>query len=127
MKVRKILIMDDEQSVLDITALLLQHLGYEVLSAKNGEEAIILFDESYASGSLPDIIILDLNVGHGMGGFEVIRELIEKHPSVCCIATSGIMDDDITEKCSSAGFKSTLEKPYGLAELKKAIDAFVDN
>lgn len=127
MKVKKILIMDDEQSVLDITELLLQHLGYEVLSAKNGEEAISMFNESNDSGSPPDIIILDLNVGHGMGGFEVIRELIKKHPSVCCIATSGIMDDDITEKCSSAGFKSTLEKPYGLSELNQAIDEFADN
>jgi len=127
MKVRKILIMDDEQSVLDITALLLQHLGYEVLSARDGEEALLLFNESNTSGTPPDLTILDLNVGHGKGGLEIVGELIKNCPDMRCIATSGIMDDDIIEKCRSAGFTSSLEKPYGLAELKQAIDAIADN
>lgn len=127
MKVSKILIMDDEQSVLDITALLLQHLGYEVMPASNGDEAIELFNESIESGNPPDLLILDLNMGHGKGGIDVISKLIEKDPTICCIATSGIMDEDTVRRCSSAGFKSTLEKPYGLAELKKAIDSFIEN
>ncbi len=63
----KILLMDDEQQVQSVVGEMLRQAGYDVAIANNGEEAISLYRQAFASGNRYDVVILDLTVpgGHG--------------------------------------------------------------
>ena len=71
----RVLLMDDEKLVLDVARQMLETLGYEVETAKDGAEAISLYREAKDSGSPFDVVILDLTVPGGMGGKEAIEKL----------------------------------------------------
>jgi hypothetical protein len=64
----RILLMDDEETVRMVTGKMLRHLGYEVEFAKDGEEAIRLYESAKKSGRPFDAVIMDLTVPGGMGG-----------------------------------------------------------
>jgi len=68
-KARKILIADDEPDILEIVSFNLQAEGYEVFTAKNGDEAI-----EQAKKHQPDLIILDVMMPK-KSGFEVLQEI----------------------------------------------------
>ncbi len=67
----RILLVDDDREILEMTELLLAKQGYEVLVASSGEEALDM-----AQDSLPHLILLDINMP-GMDGWEVLRLLRE--------------------------------------------------
>jgi CheY-like chemotaxis protein len=69
----RVLLMDDEDSILDVTKEVLTFLGYEVALAKEGGEAISLYREAMAGGAPFDVVILDLTVPAGIGGEEAIQ------------------------------------------------------
>jgi len=64
----KILLMDDEQVILDMTRDVLNFLKYDVMFAREGAEAMALYKNEKAAGQPFDIVILDLSVIHGLGG-----------------------------------------------------------
>ena len=64
----KVLLMDDEQIILDVTLEVLKFLGYEVMFAREGKEAIELYKQEKDAGAPFDVVILDLSVPEGMGG-----------------------------------------------------------
>ena len=66
----RLLMVDDEETVLHVGEQLLQHIGFKVLKAKNGDEAL----RQYAANPESiDLVILDM-IMPGMGGFQVLRE-----------------------------------------------------
>ncbi len=69
----KVLLMDDEQIILDVTSEILKFLNYEVMSARDGLTAIDLYKKEKAAGSPFDIVILDLSVPTGLGGKATIE------------------------------------------------------
>ncbi len=73
----KILLMDDEQIILDMTRDVLDFLNYDVMFAKEGSTAIDLYKQEKAAGVPFDIVILDLSVANGLGGKETIEQLPE--------------------------------------------------
>ncbi|MDO9034289.1 MAG: response regulator, partial [Methanoregula sp.] len=68
----KVLMMDDEQIILDVTLEVLKFLGYGVMFAREGSAAIELYKKEKAAGVPFDLVILDLSVPDGMGGKEAI-------------------------------------------------------
>jgi len=66
---RKVLVVDDDSEIVDMTRLILESGGYRVLAANSGEEAI-----REAGAHLPDLILLDINMP-GMDGWETLRIL----------------------------------------------------
>ena len=76
----KVLLMDDEQIILDVTHEVLKFLGYEVMFARDGVAAIGLYKTAKSEGSPFDLVILDLSVPEGMGGKEAIAELEDFRP-----------------------------------------------
>lgn len=89
-----VLFMDDEKIIQSLGTEMLKHLGYEVETASNGEEAVAKYREQYDAGEPYDAVIMDLTIPGGMGGKEAITELLSIDPDVKAIVSSGYVQDD---------------------------------
>ena len=113
----KLLVMDDKETVRMLLAHALITLGYEVLSARDGAEAIDLYEAANASGRGFDAVLLDLTVSSGIGGVETARRLKQLDPSAKLIASSGHSDAPVMSRFREYGFDDVLPKPWAVAEL----------
>jgi CheY-like chemotaxis protein len=118
----KILLMDDEQIILDVTQEVLKFLKYDVVFARDGLAAIDLYKKEKTSGEPFDIVILDLSVPTGMGGKETIEHLRKFDPAIKAIISSGYSNDPIVENFSQYGFSGRLTKPYKITDLKNLLE-----
>lgn len=118
----KILLMDDEQIILDMTRDVLDFLNYDVMFAKEGSKAIELYKQEKAAGVPFDIVILDLSVANGLGGKETVEQLRKYDPAVKAIVSTGYMNDPAVENFSLYGFCEKLTKPYTLKDLKNLLE-----
>ncbi|MBW1796120.1 MAG: response regulator [Deltaproteobacteria bacterium] len=117
----RVLIMDDEEIVRDVASGMLEHIGYEVEVAKDGAEAIALYEQAQESQVPFDVVILDLTVPGGMGGKETIEKLIELDPQAKAIVSSGYSTDPVMSDFREYGFSSVVSKPYKIEELREAL------
>jgi CheY-like chemotaxis protein len=118
----KVLLMDDEQIIQDVTHEVLKFLGYDVSFAKDGLVAIELYKKEKSSEAPFDIVILDLSVPRGMGGKETIEQLRKFDPLVKAIISSGYSNDPVVQNFSDYGFSQRLAKPYKIDELKNILE-----
>ncbi|MCK4890316.1 MAG: response regulator, partial [Candidatus Aminicenantes bacterium] len=123
----KILLMDDDEMILSASGGLLEHLGYIVEEAKDGEEAIDLYKKAKNSQDPFDVVILDLTIPNGLGGKEVIKELLKIDPDVKAIATSGYSIDPIIADYRKFGFKGAIPKPYVISDLSKLMNKLISS
>ncbi len=117
----KILIADDEKSILQTTTMLLTYLGHNVTATLNGTDAIELYRKSMEAGESFDLVILDLVSPGGLGGVRILDELLKIDPEVCAILSSGYPDDPQIVNYEKHGFKGVLVKPYKMEDLNLAI------
>jgi PAS domain S-box-containing protein len=118
----RILLMDDDADVVDVTKDMLQMLGYDTETAACGRTAIERFRDAEAAGCGYDAVILDLTVPGGMGGADAVPQIRELRPDVPVVVTSGYADDAVLARFRDYGFDGVLPKPFGLADLTRAID-----
>jgi len=119
----RVLLMDDEPSILRFSGAMLESLGYTVTGAADGASAVALFAEAHGRGEPFDLVILDLTVPGGMGGREAIKRMRELDPEVKAIVSSGYSTDAVLGNHAAHGFSGVLTKPYRLAELSEAVAA----
>ncbi len=121
----RILLMDDEESILEVTSEILRVFGYEVESARDGEEALNKYHRAMLEGRRFDLVIMDLTVPMGMGGQDAVRELLKIDPQARAIVSSGHSTDPIISNYRAHGFVGVMPKPYRMEELdaivKKAL------
>jgi len=117
----KVLLMDDEEMIREITAEILSTLGYEAEFAKDGEEAIDLYSKAWESKRPFDVVILDLTIPGGMGGKEAIRKLLDINPGVKGIVSSGYSNDPVMSEFSRYGFSAIITKPFKIEELDEIL------
>ena len=117
----KILIMDDELLVRLMLEKVIEHLGYDVVSVKDGEEAIAAWTVAMNSDSPFSIAIMDLMVPEGMGGQEMVKRLKIIDPKARAIVISGNTQDPLMEHYASYGFDAVITKPFHIGELQTAI------
>jgi PAS domain S-box-containing protein len=113
----KILVMDDEETIRNVTEKILMELGYEVRCAADGAETITLYQEAARSGQPFDAVIMDLTIPGGMGGKEAIRQLLSIDPKVAAIVSSGYSNDPIMSDFEKYGFRGVATKPYRIEKL----------
>jgi len=113
----RILLMDDEEIVRTVGSELLEHLGYDVTLAAEGNEALEQFAGAFARGKRFHIAILDLTVAGGVGGKEVARRLKAIDPEVKTVVSSGYSADPVMADYKRYGFDAMMPKPYSLTTL----------
>ncbi len=122
----RVLVMDDEELIRDLATELMHALGNEVEVAANGEETLAKYKDATTAGRPFDIVILDLTIRGGMGGFETLGKLAEIDPSVKAIMSSGYSDDTVIANYREHGFKAFLKKPYKMQELREVMRAICE-
>ena len=121
----KVLLMDDEQIILDVTQEVLKFLGYEVVFAREGQAAIDLYKKAKTAGIPFDLVILDLSVPEGMGGKETIGQLKAYDPGVKAIVSTGYSNDPAVLDFVRFGFSGKLAKPYKINDLKNILEQLI--
>ena len=117
----RVLLMDDEEFLREMTTRLLQYLGYSVTTARDGRETLELYKKALESGERYAAVIMDLTIPGGMGGKETIQAIRRLDPGVRAIVSSGYANDPIMAEFKSYGFDAVLPKPYELEELAKVL------
>ena len=117
----RIMVMDDEEMVREITANMLHHLGYEVVTTASGEETIERYRQLQAASQTVDAVIMDLTIPGGMGGKEAVRLLHDIDPEARVLVASGYSNDPVLAQFRDFGFSATLIKPYRLHDLQQTL------
>lgn len=120
-RTRRILVMDDDDVVRNLTVQKLVRLGYESEGAIDGEEAVSKFKTARDSGNPFDVVVLDLIVRGGMGGKDTLEMLMEVDPGVKAILTSGHAVDPVLTNFWEYGFFGVIRKPFVIKELDVTI------
>ena len=117
----RILVMDDEAPLRKMVGRLLKTLGYESEFAKDGAQAIEMYNAAKASQTPYDAVILDLTIPGGMGGKEAIDKLLKIDPEVKAVVSSGYSDDPVLANFQEYGFKGMMPKPFETRSLSKVL------
>ena len=123
----RILVMDDEDFILQVTSDILEGLGYHVDTASDGEEALRKYREAMALGERFDIVIMDLTIPGGMGGKEAVGQLLGIDPGARAIVSSGYSNDPVMAQFRDFGFVGVVPKPYKIEELSYIIKNAMEN
>ncbi|MEJ2229785.1 MAG: response regulator [Nitrospirales bacterium] len=117
----RILVMDDEESIRLLLGEMLRYLGYDVQCVAEGKEALDRYQEAYHVQRPFSAVILDLTVPGGLGGKDIIRQLMEFDPDVKAIVASGYYNDPVISRYSAFGFHGVVAKPFRLTELSQVL------
>jgi CheY-like chemotaxis protein len=115
----RVLLVDDEASVREVSAAMLAHLGFEVTVAEGGRSALELF--SCAADDFA-LVIVDLTMPD-FSGVEVVRELLRIRPATPVLVASGYSAEEGAALLEREGVRGFLAKPYSLEELRRRIRA----
>jgi nitrogen-specific signal transduction histidine kinase/ActR/RegA family two-component response regulator len=120
---QRILVMDDEEAIRELTAQLLGTLGYEVTAVPDGLEAVRIYERALRKGEHFQAVILDATVRGGMGGVATIERLRSMDPKVNAIICSGYSDEAALSEFLAYGFRGALPKPFTRSELADALQS----
>jgi PAS domain S-box-containing protein len=112
-----ILLVDDEESLVALGARMLEHLGFTVLLASDGLQAVELYRER---GKEIDMVLMDLTMPH-MDGAEAFGELRRLNPAVRVVLASGYSHEDVASRFAGKGLNGVLQKPYTLLKLRESL------
>jgi PAS domain S-box-containing protein len=113
-----VLVVEDDASVREITVARLGNLGYEIIEAEVGQQALELLEQ----GAAVDVLLTDMIMPGGMTGAELVRTVRAKYPHIRAVLSSGY---------AAAGMMPTdgtpwLRKPYTLLELHRTLRQVLD-
>jgi CheY-like chemotaxis protein len=117
-----ILLVDDEDMIWDVIIDMLQELGYAVVLAGNGVEALEVYGEN--PGDI-DLVILDM-VMPEMDGHKAFRKLREIDPAAKVLLSSGYVSEEDVQDVLQAGAAGFLRKPYRMVDLARKVRSILD-
>lgn len=117
----RVLIVDDEYPVRNVLAISLQHLGYEVVTAQSGAEALALYESAYLSEKTRfNLVMLDMLMPH-MSGETLFFKLKDRDPSVRVLVMSGYTSAESINNILNNGGLDFLMKPFTIEELSRKV------
>jgi PAS domain S-box-containing protein len=117
-----VLLVDDEIKILDIGKEILEEMGYKVLTAQNGKEAVRIFKQNK---DVIDLVILDMIMPE-MGGGEAYDSIREEKPQVKALLSSGYSIDGEASEILERGCDGFIQKPFKMKELSMKIREILD-
>ncbi len=112
-----VLVVDDEAAVLAVTCKMLGRLGFDVLTARDGQEAVELYRDQ---GAGIELVLMDLTMPR-MSGEEAFAELRRMNPEVRVVLASGYDEKDIATRFAGKGLAGGIQKPYTLDKLASVL------
>lgn len=112
-----ILLVDDEEMIADVASSMLKNLGYDVVTAQSGEEALQRYRELK---SKVDLVILDL-IMPGMSGSKTFDLLKEENPDIRVLLSSGYSLTGEASTIMSRGCSGFVQKPYSIHKLSQKV------
>ena len=112
-----VLVVDDEGMIREVSSLMLEDIGFDVLEAADGQEGIEIYQQ-YQDKIVA--ILLDMTMPR-LDGEGCFRELKRINPDVKVILSSGYNKQDVTNRFDGSGLAGFVQKPYNLNELEKSL------
>jgi len=119
---KTLLLVDDEEAIRHIGQELLEDMGYKVLLAKDGKEAIDIYEENREE---IDIVLLDIMMPN-MGGSEAYDRLKAMNPKVKVLLWSGANVDGLATDMLKRGCNGFIHKPFSIKQLQRTITEILD-
>jgi PAS domain S-box-containing protein len=116
-----ILLVEDEEMLRELGVSILESEGFRVLAAKDGVEAVSLFETHSEEIGL---VVCDLGLPR-LGGREAFLKMKERKPSVRAIVASGYLEPTIRSEMLKAGVIDTIQKPYDFNDLLAKIRSVI--
>jgi two-component system cell cycle sensor histidine kinase/response regulator CckA len=118
-----ILLVDDEEMIIDVGKAMLQKLGYQVVVAKGGEQAL---EKLAQNMDQIDLVILDM-IMPGMDGGKTFDRIREIKAEIPVILSSGYTINDQASAIMRRGCNGFIQKPFNMAELSEIVRRIIDS
>ena len=118
-----ILLIDDEKMIIEVGRRMIESLGYAVVVAGKGDEALTLYRKRHDH---IDLIILDMIMPH-MGGKEVFNRIKEINPKAKVLLSSGYSLNGQAQEIMAQGCNGFIQKPFDMVELSSKIREILDS
>lgn len=119
----RILVVEDDEDLREIPTTMLRDYGYEVVEARNGEEAILCLRDSQSF----DLLFTDVVLAGGMNGLEIADEAKRIQPGIKVLFTSGYPESIVSHGGKVNQDAALLNKPYLRTTLLEKVRAALDN
>jgi len=116
-----ILVVDDEYELLEVAVAYLEEMGFRVLAATNGEQAL----RTVAKNPDIDLLLTDIVMPGGMNGVELAKAVRQEHPDIKVLYTSGFPEGILADKSGAKLDAPLVSKPYTREGLAKALSALL--
>jgi CheY-like chemotaxis protein len=116
-----VLLVDDDDSMLEVGGDLLKVMGYHVYTARDGAEALDIYNRS---GEEIDLVLMDMIMPR-MGGGEAFDRIKKMNPAVKVLLLSGYSIDGEAAKILERGCSGFIQKPFKMDELSKTIESIL--
>jgi CheY-like chemotaxis protein len=114
---KTILLVDDEETVRVVGGRMLKHIGFEVVIACDGREALALYGQH---AERIGCVLLDLTMPH-MDGEEAFRQLRRIREDLPILLSSGYNEQEVLSRFAGRGYAGFIQKPYQLDELEQKL------
>ncbi len=117
-----VLLVDDEEVILEVGQELLETMGYRVLLARNGQEAVEVYEMNRDN---IDIVVMDM-VMPKMGGGEAYDRMKEINPDIKALLSSGFSIDGEASEILERGCDGFIQKPFAMKDLSRKISEILE-
>jgi CheY-like chemotaxis protein len=117
-----ILLVDDDEFIRDLASRILTRVGYKILTASTGKEALEVYR---ARGHEVDMVLLDLIMPE-MGGKQCLEGLLKLNPAVKVVIASGFSANVSTKEMLASQAKGFVNKPYDIRQLLGVVRSTLD-
>jgi nitrogen-specific signal transduction histidine kinase/CheY-like chemotaxis protein len=123
----RVLFMDDEAPIREMTQTLLERLGLESTVTSDGGEAVRQYVLARMNGQPFDVVIMDLTVPGAMGGAAAMQEILKLDPTARGIVSSGYSSDPVMANFREHGFCGSVPKPYRVSDFARTLREVREN
>lgn len=117
MDTKLILVVDDEIEICHVLSEYLKEMGFNVLQASDGEQAVAMVDEHN-----PDMVFLDISMPK-VNGLEALRRIRKQHKRIKVVMITGVDDQKLAREALMLGASDFIAKPFSFSYLTRVLDS----